>query len=209
MKSYAFFLAALATMFSTFGFSAQVNLGPEKQVQLKEGMRKLWSDHVIWTRGYIVSAVAKHEDAQAAAGRLLKNQDDIGNAIVPYYGKEAGKTLATLLKEHIVIATQVVAAALEHSQEKLKDADKRWHRNADDIADFLSKANPNWSKMDLRTMLYRHLDLTTKEATLRIDKKWKEDVANFDSIFNQGLKMADTLSSGIIKQFTNTPSKIL
>jgi hypothetical protein len=44
-------------------------------------LRKLWSDHVIWTRQYIVAAVAGTADAGAAAGRLLKNQEDIGAAI--------------------------------------------------------------------------------------------------------------------------------
>ena len=34
-------------------------------------LRKLWSDHVIWTRQYIVAAVAQTPDAGAAAGRLL------------------------------------------------------------------------------------------------------------------------------------------
>src|SRR5689334_11165921 len=59
-------------------------------LMLQLAMRKLWSDHVIWTRQYIVAAVAGAPDAQAAADRLLKNQDDIGNAIVPYYGSDAG-----------------------------------------------------------------------------------------------------------------------
>ena len=37
-------------------------------------LRKLWSDHVIWTREYIVAAVAGTPDASAAATRLLSNR---------------------------------------------------------------------------------------------------------------------------------------
>ena len=55
-------------------------------------LRKLWSDHVIWTRQYIVAAVAGTPDADAAAGRLLKNQEDIGAAFVPYYGQAARRS---------------------------------------------------------------------------------------------------------------------
>jgi hypothetical protein len=48
------------------------------QVELREAMRKLWSDHVFWTREYVIAAVDGTPDAQAAAARLLKNQEDIG-----------------------------------------------------------------------------------------------------------------------------------
>ena len=54
---------------------------------LKTNMRKLWADHVIWTREYLVAAIAATQDAPAAAGRLLKNQEHLGNAIVPSMGK--------------------------------------------------------------------------------------------------------------------------
>jgi hypothetical protein len=48
---------------------------------LKTHMRKLWADHVIWTREYLVAAIAATQDAQTAAGCLLKNQEHLGNAI--------------------------------------------------------------------------------------------------------------------------------
>src|SRR5205085_2431753 len=72
--------------------------------QLRQDMRKLWTDHVVWTRDYIVAAVGDQPDAQAAANRLMKNQEDIGNAIAGYYGSAAGQQLTMLLKEHINIA---------------------------------------------------------------------------------------------------------
>jgi hypothetical protein len=49
-------------------------------------------------------------------------------------------------------------------------------------------------------MLNEHLSLTTQEATARIQKKWTDDVAAFDSIYTQAMHMADALSDGIIKQ---------
>jgi len=72
-------------------------------------MRRLWADHVIWTRDYVVAAIAGTEDADAIATRLLKNQDDIGNAIVPIYGQDAGAELTRLLREHITIAVDLLA----------------------------------------------------------------------------------------------------
>jgi len=122
--------------------------------------------------------------------RLLRNQDDIGNAIVPYYGAAAGAKLTDLLKQHILIAVDLVAAAKAGDSARQSDADKRWHANAEDIAEFLSKANPNWPKATLVDMLNRHLALTTREAVDRLTKNWDDDVPNFDSVFSQSMMMA-------------------
>lgn len=170
---------------------------------LRVGMRKLWADHVIWTREYIANAIGEDGNADAAAARLMKNQEDIGNAVVPYYGKEAGAKLTGLLKEHITIATEVVGAAKARDNAKLADADKRWKGNATDIATFLSGANPNWPKAELEKMLNEHLALTTQEATARLEKNWTRDVETFDKIFDQAMHMADALTDGIVKQFPN------
>ncbi|MDD1743641.1 MAG: hypothetical protein LUO85_03350 [Methanomassiliicoccales archaeon] len=164
-------------------------------------MRKLWADHVFWTRLYIVAAVADAPDAGAAAGRLLKNQEDIGNAIVPVYGQAAGKKLTELLKQHIMIAVDLVAAAKAGDNAKFAEHDKRWTANADELAAFLSGANPNWPKKDVADLLYLHLKLTKAEAVARLTKNWADDVKTFDEIFTEVMLIADTLSDGIIKQF--------
>jgi|SRR5438552_12334516 len=169
----------------------------------RSGMRKLWSDHVIWTRQYIVSAIADLPDANAAAGRLLKNQEHIGNAIVPFYGAGAGTALTNLLKQHIMIAVDLVAAAKTNNQAKFAEEDRKWTKNAEEIATFLSGANPNWPKADLVDLLGQHLSLTKAEAVARLTKKWDDDVKAFDDIFTEILTVADALSDGIVKQFPN------
>ena len=171
--------------------------------KLRVDMRKLWADHVIWTREYIVNAVEGDPTAEPSLKRLMKNQEDLGNAIVPFYGKEAGAKLTDLLKQHISIAGELVTAAVAKDNAKVSDADKRWHDNARDLATFLSGANPNWKKDDLVNMLDEHLSLTTREATLRLEKKWDDDIETFDKIFTQAMHMADGLTAGIVKQFPN------
>lgn len=169
--------------------------------ELKQAMRELWAEHVIYTRGYIVAATSNDPSASAVAARLLKNQEDIGNAIVPYYGAEAGAKLTSLLKDHINIAVDLVGAAKANDKTRLASADARWKANAADIATFLSGANPNWPRATLLNMLNEHLSLTTQEATARLERRWSDDVALFDRIFDQALHMADALTDGIVKQF--------
>ena len=172
----------------------------EAAVEVKMAVRKLWEDHITYTRNYIISALADLPDSDAVAGRLLKNQDDIGDAIKPYYGEDAGKKLAALLRDHILIATEVVKAA-KTNKSQLADAQKKWSDNGKEIAAFLSSANPNWSKKDLEEMLQKHLDLTTGEVVGRLNKNWVADIKAYDDGHVHMLMFADALTDGIAKQF--------
>jgi hypothetical protein len=164
-------------------------------------LRKLWSDHVIWTRDYIVAAVADAPDAEAAAGRLLRNQDDIGAAIVPYYGQAAGDKLTALLRDHIMIAVDLVAAAKKGDDAEFARHDQRWSDNVAEIARFLAGANPSWPEKDVLDLLMLHLKLTKDEAVARLTQDWAADVKAFDDIFNEILVVADTLTNGLVAQF--------
>nr|WP_229521733.1 glycosyltransferase [Paenibacillus monticola] len=175
-------------------------LGPAG-VQLQGDLRKLWIDHVTWTRAYAVSALAGLEDQKQVLVRLLKNQQDIGNAIKPYYGEAAGNKLAELLREHILIAGKIVEVLKAGNQADVDKYNKDWYKNADDIAAFLSKANPHWSNKELQAMFYKHLQLLTDDLTARVKKDYDAEIVAFDKGEEHMIKFADTLTEGIIKQF--------
>ncbi|OBZ10213.1 glycosyltransferase [Bacillus sp. FJAT-26390] len=170
-------------------------------VKLKEDLRRLWIDHVVLTRNYIVSAVAGLEDQQVVLDRLLKNQQDIGNAFKPYYGEAAGNKIAELLKEHISIAGQLLTAMKSGNQADADKFNKVWHKNGDDIAAFLSSANPNWTNKQLQEMFYVHLQLVTDTMMARLTKDWKADIVALDKGEDHMIMFADILSDGVIKQF--------
>jgi hypothetical protein len=170
--------------------------------KLALAMNKLWEDHITWTRVYIISAVGDLPDKDAATQRLLQNQEDIGNAIKPYYGDDAGTQLTTLLKEHIMGAAEVLAAAKAGDNAKVEEANQRWHDNATRIATFLSTANPKqWPQAEMDGMMKSHLDLTLEEATARLKGDWAGDIAAYDKVHTQILEMAGMLTEGIVAQF--------
>jgi hypothetical protein len=171
-------------------------------IQLRNKMRKLWEDHIVWTRQFIVSSVGDLPDADTAAGRLLANQDQIGAAVAKFYGDAAGDQLAGLLREHILIAAELLGAAKSGDSAGVEEASNKWDANAVEIADFLSAANPtNWPKDEMRSMMAAHLEWTLSEAVARLQADWEADVAAYDRIHRDILHMADMLSRGIIAQF--------
>ena len=134
-------------------------------------MRKLWTDHVVWTRDYIIATIGDQPDAKAAADRLMKNQEDIGNAVAKFYGAAAGQQLTTILKEHITIAVDLIKAAKAGDKAAQQQGDDRWQQNAVQIADFLSKANPNWPTATLTDLMKTHLSTTTDEVVARLKQE--------------------------------------
>lgn len=168
------------------------------------GMHKLWEDHVTWTRLYIVSATANLPETEATAGRLLKNQEDIGNAMAAFYGAKVGAKVTALLKEHIMIATKIVAAAMAGDAGGVAAYSEEWSVNADQIAKALSQINPeNWHYHEMKEMMNEHLTLTTAQLVAHLNQDWAADIAAYDMLHLQILKMADMLALGIIKQFPN------
>jgi hypothetical protein len=167
-----------------------------------DAMRKLWEDHVTWTRLFIISAAAGLPDQDATTQRLLQNQTDIGNAVAEFYGRDAGDKLTGLLKEHILIAADLVTAAKAGDNAKAASANKRWHDNADEIATFLHGANPkHWPLAALQSAMNMHLEQTANEATHRLKGDYAADVKDYEEIVHHILAMADILSDGIIAQF--------
>ncbi len=173
-----------------------------KEAAFQDAVRKLWEDHITWTRLAIISFAHDLPDLPATQARLLRNQEDIGDAIKPFYGETAGNQLTALLKEHIVGAVALLQAAKAGDQALIEQRTDAWYANGNEVADFLAAANPrNWSQEAMRQMMKGHLDQTLNEAVNRLQGNYDADVRDYDEIHHHILQMADTLSSGIVKQF--------
>jgi hypothetical protein len=168
---------------------------------LREGMRRLWEDHVSYTAFFYTAAINGGDDAGALAGRLLRNQDDIGNAVKPFYGPEAGDKLAGLLRDHILVAADLVTAAKAGDSAGQAEATRRWYANADEIAAFLASANPHWSRKGLEDALHGHLAMTTDAVVAKLHKDTAAAIAAYDKGRAHMLMVSDVLADGIVKQF--------
>lgn len=187
--------------FAQIKMKATKNISVTSAAKFKTNMSVLWEDHVTWTRNVILCLVDGLPGTDQAVKRLLQNQVDIGNSIKPYYGEEAGKKLTALLTPHITIAAEVVKAAKTGNAAALDEANIRWSANANEISEFLCKANPNWTLAEMKMMMSDHLKLTADEAVQRIKKDYDADVIAYDKVHNEILKMSDILADGIAKQF--------
>ena len=171
---------------------------------LHDNMRTLWEDHGSWTRMAIVGFADNSPDLQPTEDRLLANQADIGNAVKPYYGEDAGNMLTDLLKQHIQTAVGVLQAAKTGDPAQLNQAKAAFYANGNQIADFLTNANPqNWPRDAVQNMMKTHLDQVVQMGSDELTHRYADSVNDWNAYRDHFLAMADTLSDGIVKQFPN------
>jgi hypothetical protein len=198
-------VATLGIGLATGSSHADAHGATASRTAFHDAMRKLWEDHITWTRLFIVSAgteTGSLPDLGPTVDRLLANQADLGNAIKPFYGDEAGDALTALLREHILTAADLVAAAKAGDDAAVAAASAKWYANADEIAAFLSNANPkHWPLDEMQSMMKTHLDLTLQEAVARLQGRYADDIDAYEQVHLEILQMADMLSDGIISQF--------
>jgi hypothetical protein len=176
--------------------------GRHAKLIVHDSMRQLWEEHVLWTRLFIVSDTFNSADLQATTDRLLRNQDDIGNAFKPFFGSSAGTQLTALLRQHILQAAAIITDAKAGDAQALQRDEAAWYANANQIADFLSSANPRfWPDATMREAMKEHLDQTLAEAVDELNGNYAASVNDYEAIHLHILAMADLLSSGIMHQF--------
>ena len=196
---------ALATSVAPPARAAKAD-GPKiERLAFHDAMRKLWEDHIVWTRQYIVSTATLGDDLPDVApttDRLLANQTDIGDAFRPFYGDAAGDAVTALLREHILGAATLITAAKAGDATATEAAKAAWYANADEIAGALAGLNPDaWEHGHLEAMMRIHLDRTLEEAVARLQGRYADDIAAYEAVHVDIFAMADMLSDGIVEQF--------
>lgn len=206
-KTFVVLMLTAAFLFSVQSCKkedAKDPLTTAKYGELNSEMQKLWADHMQYTYATVDAYFNNSSALQASLDRLMKNQEEIGAAIVPYYGQAAGDQLTTLLKGHINGAVPVLAAAKNNDQAALDQAVANWRANGKEIADFLSFANPqNWEQDHMRTHMDGHLTKTIAYSVSLLQKDYPNAVSNYDAAFNDMMHFAESLSEGIAKQFAD------
>ncbi|MDP4119544.1 MAG: LysM domain-containing protein [Bacillota bacterium] len=190
-----------STIVVTPGNASPVGTISSRQMTLSNNLRRVWFEHVLWTRLLIISIVDNLLDTDAVTNRLLQNPNDIAKIFMPYYGADDAKIISNLLTQHLAIGKQLITALKNKDMQEAEKLNLQWYKNADDMAVAFHTINPYYDQDEIRNMLYDHLDLTKEEVINRLSKDYVNDIHSFDKIENQAMDMADEFTNGIIKQF--------
>jgi hypothetical protein len=173
-----------------------------KTVDLQLALRDLWVGHIFWVRNVVLATkCGDAETAKVAEEKAVENAKAIGDAIASIYGKEAGDKLFGLLAGHYSAVKEYMTAAFAGNAEAKGAAVDKLKKNADELATFLSSANPNWPKQTLAGLLMAH----GAHHIAQIDQVNMKDLASEAKTWDEMKKhiyvIADALTGGIVKQF--------
>jgi len=172
-----------------------------RQLELSNTFRRLWNEHVLWTRFFIVSTAFDLPDLPLVTQRLLQNPGDFAKVLSQFYRKSEVEEFTRLFTDHLLIAAALVNAAKAGDSEEVQKQRKLWYQNAVDIAKLLSSINPFWKKRIWKNMLFDHLEMTEDEAVFILTGEYERGIKVYQDIQNQALRMADFMTCGIIRQF--------
>lgn len=172
-----------------------------QKLKIYNMMRNLWEQHIFWTYNYISSTVQNLPDAKYIGQRLLRNPDDFEKVLVQFYSKNISSLFASLLREHLMLAQDMLKASISDNFFETEKFRRQWYQNAENISIFLSEINPYWKRETWRNMLFEHLKLVEKMVDASLSENHKEKVFMFDDMEKQALAMADYMTEGIHSQF--------
>jgi len=183
--------------------NAKEKMEPMKAAELQMTLRDLWVGHIFWVRSVVFATKFGEADAvKIAEENVVKNAKDIAAAVGSFYGKEAGDKLFDLLAGHYGAIKEYLTASMAGSKEDKDAAVAKLKKNAEEIAGFLSGANPkNWPKDTLVSLLLAHGGHHIAQIDAVTAKDYAVEATTWDAMKKHIYTIADALAAGIEKQF--------
>ncbi len=174
-----------------------------KAAGLQMTLRDLWVGHIFWVRSVVFATKFGDTDAaKVAEENVVKNAKDIAAAVGSFYGKEAGDKLFDLLAGHYGAIKEYLTASMAGSTEAKDAAVAKLKKNAEEIAAFLSGANPkNWPKETLVSLMMAHGAHHIAQIDAVMAKDYGAEATTWDAMKKHIYTIADALAGGIEKQF--------
>lgn len=173
------------------------------QITYAAQWRKVWTDHLMWSRARLVGIVDGSPDAQQAAWRLDKSANDMQSLLSPYYGADRAKRFADTLKTHDRLEAALLTTLKSGDTSGAVVAERKWYANGYSVTAWLAKAEPGIDQTTSAAVFKDELAATKQEVVDRLAKRYGADIVDFDRAERQTLLLADAISVAVVKRFPN------
>jgi hypothetical protein len=175
---------------------------PAKLARTQAALRDLWLGHIFWVREVVQGLAQKNSAAAAAAEQqVVANAKQIAGSIEPFYGKPASEQLFKLLAGHYSAVRAHADATVAGNAADAKRALGQLTANADEVATFLSSANPYLPKATLNSLLTAHGGHHVQQNQQLAANDLAGDARTWEAMKNHMYAIADALGSALAKQF--------
>jgi len=194
-----FSLFCFCSLVAVADFDSNKTSYSNKEVDMKTSTRRIFTDYLNWQRIFAIETLTGAPDVNKAQIRLQKSQDDINGIFRTYYGDGTGTQVSDLFNQYLGLIVEYANTTRSRGDKTM--VTNKIHDKINDIAGLLSMVNMNWTSNDLSTMIKQYSDSFLSEIDLQDKSMGSVDANIFDTTFAENIQMADTFSSGIIKQY--------
>ena len=120
---------------------------PATVADMKAVLRDQWSGHIFWVRNVVLDNATNDRKARDFAEKaVMGNAKQMARTFAPFYGDAASEKLFTLLTRHYGAVTAYSEATVAGNKRQQDEALADYASNTNEIATFLSGANPHLPK---------------------------------------------------------------
>jgi hypothetical protein len=173
-----------------------------KLAATRTALRGLWQGHIAAVRKVVVAAIAHDAAAEKTAeGEVVANAHAIAGAIEPFYGAAARDKLFQLLAGHYGAVKAYLEASIAKDEAGQSKATSDLTSNADEIATFLSGANPNLPKATVMELLQIHAGHHISQIQELIAGQTAAEAKTRKEMSAHMNVIADAITNALAKQF--------
>lgn len=178
------------------------DVNPARVADTKAALHDLWAGHIFWIRNVVLDNATNNPDARDAAEKeVVANAKQIADTITPFYGEAASEKLFTLLAGHYGAVKEYSEATVAGSKPQQDVALAHLASNADEIAIFLSGANPNLPKDTVRGLIAAHGAHHVAQITQFQDRDYAHEAETWRVMRQHVYVIADALTTALATQF--------
>lgn len=178
---------------------------PASVADTKAALRDLWAGHIFWIRNVVLDNATNNPAARDVAEKeVVANAKQIASTITPFYGEAASEKLFTLLAGHYGAVKEYSEATVAGSKRQQDAALAHYVSNTDEIAAFLSGANPYLPEDTVRGLIAAHGAHHVAQITQFQEKDYAREAQTWQVMQQHVYVIADALTMALVKQF---PSK--
>jgi hypothetical protein len=175
----------------------------QKTFQTAVALRDLWLGHIFWVRNVSVATFDKNDLAvKAAEKQAVANAHAIAASIEPFYGAAAKDKFFTRLAGHYGAVKAYLLAAVAGDPSAQAKATQSLTSNADEIATFLSQANPYLPKDAVQSLLLAHGGHHIQQIQQLRDRNYDAEAKTWEEMKSHVYQIADATADALAKQFT-------
>lgn len=195
-------LSGSAFAVSRHSHAAKRKARTDKTFETAALLRDLWIGHIFWVRAVSIATIEKQEAAAKAAElKAAANAQSIAATIEPFYGAAAKNAFFKLLAGHYGAVKAYLVATVADDAAKQGTATQSLTSNAEEIASFLSKANPYLPKDAVNNLLLAHGGHHIQQIQELKDRKYEAEAHTWEKMKNHIYQIADATADALAKQF--------